>query len=367
MRAVKAIGLVALLSAAVMSVGGVMASWTFSETKPIEKNSTVASTVNDFTYGKLFIARTNVTGGTYTSANATTTADTSVMVELTLAPQSGATATVAIVFDNDSSISYYYNNAETLSTDNPNIIYTVTGVEKNDEIPSKGTHTVYLEFAYADGGNITNTTLSTEVKFNFTIDKEAVGGVVAETAVGKFAEILNDTVSYNTLTTAMDDRSGWNSNSVTYIGNVAGADSGDSSTINGLFGQDFMSMDLDGDGVEEPITMMVKRENLDGDTTTGDKYTYKPMWGSASEVLGVEMTIYITADSFDNVSQGTSMTVYASVYTKLAGSDEWTCIVELTKGTATANNYSGTSWGAANSFNTDTWRSEDGQAIEDLI
>ena len=49
----------------------------------------------------------------------------------------------------------------------------------------------------------------------------------------------------------------------------------------------------------------------------------------------------------------------------LPGSDTWTDFVPLTKGTAKTNNYGG--YGSANSFNTDTWTSESGKTIRELI
>ena len=115
--------------------------------------------------------------------------------------------------------------------------------------------------------------------------------------------------------------------------------------------------------------MMIKREDLDGDTTTGDSYTYSTSswWGGSEEttVDGAEMTLYITSADLSNVSNGRSVVVYAAAFTKLPGSDTWTELVPLTKGAADANNYGG--YGNANSFNTDTWLSDTGKNIEELV
>jgi hypothetical protein len=166
----------------------------------------------------------------------------------------------------------------------------------------------------------------------------------------------------------MNNRSGLNKASVvTYIGNVYGSSSADSTFMKGLFTEEFLSMDLDGDGKEEPITMMIKRENLDGNTATGDDYTYKTSsWGSSREqtVEGVEMTLYITSADLSKVSSGRAVVVYAASFTKLPGADTWTALVPMTKGTADTNNYSG--YGSANSFNTDTWLSDAGKSMKEL-
>lgn len=229
--------------------------------------------------------------------------------------------------------------------------------------------TVTLTFAYEDQTDLANEAYSALLEFRFTVDKDSIGDIVAETALDKFEEVLNNLViadSYEQLINGMDNRSGWNKGSaITYIGNVAGADSGDSAIINTLFGEDFISMDLDGDGKTEPITMMIKREDLDGNAATGSSYTYTS-WGRDTTVSGCEMTIYITAENLNDVGSGDSIVVYASTYTLQTGAQQWSQVVPLTKGTADANNYSG-GWGGADSFNTDTWRSENNQTIETLV
>ena len=123
-------------------------------------------------------------------------------------------------------------------------------------------------------------------------------------------------------------------------------------------------MDLDGDGKTEPITMMIKRENLDDSTATGTSYTYTS--GSRNyTVHGVEMTLYITSKDLDGIRSGASVEVYAATFTILPGQGQWVQVVPLTKGTASANNYSG--WGSANSFNTDTWKSDSGKTMSQLM
>ena len=163
----------------------------------------------------------------------------------------------------------------------------------------------------------------------------------------------------------MNARTGWNkASAVTYIGNVDGSNSGDSNTIGNLFGSEFMTMDLDGDGKKEPITMMIKRLDLDNNVYTGDEYTYTNL-GRNYTVHGAEMTLYITSQDLSSVRNGAEIVVYAATFTKLPDATEWTDLVGLTKGTATANNYTG--YGNSNSFNTDTWESDSGESMEELV
>jgi hypothetical protein len=106
---------------------------------------------------------------------------------------------------------------------------------------------------------------------------------------------------------------------------------------------------------------MIKRENLDGNSQTGDEYVYKNLLGINQTVYGAEMTIYITSEGFSS----NTLTVYAATFTKLNGSDTWIEVVPLTKGTATANRYS-FGFGGNNSFNTDTWKSDNKETMDTL-
>ena len=360
---------VALLLAVCLTVSGVSAAWVYYEgdAEPISNNVSSTS-MGSFHYGLLYITKAEITGGAYQQATVTKTDDVNLSANVTLNKSTSSTAVAEVTFYNSTDVSYYYNKTETVSTNNNAIQYEVTGIEQKEEVRSKTFKTVTVTFSYS-GSNTSSSALLSELHFNFVVDKDSIGVVVAQTAVGRFQDILNNVVaadSYSTLENAMDNRGGSfnKASAVTYIGNVAGSSSGDSATLNGLFGAEFMSMDLDGDGKSEPITMMVKRENLDNDLATGDSYSYTS-WGREYTVSGVEMTIYITAQNLSNVSSGADVTVYAAVFTLPANGTQWIQIVPLTKGVADANNYNG--WGDANSFNTDTWRSDANMTIETLV
>ncbi len=344
------------------TVGGLSAEWVYPSYPPDTVGNPVAK-AGTFKYGMIYITEINITSGSYAMAEVTKTADTKISAQIELNDTSTSSVTVDVVFYNSTSVSYYYDTTEVLSTDNENITFTVSGIAQKDEVPSNTYKTVTLTFAYEDSTSVTS--LLSELNFKFTVDNDSIGGLVAETAVDRFADILNNVVnddSYNTLDEAMNNRGGFNKESaVTYIGNVAGADSGDSATIVELFGEEFMKADLDGDGTEEPITMIIKRENLDNNLSTGEDYTYSS-WASETTVQGVEMTLYITSEEIGS----TDIVVYAVTYTKLEGATEWTQLVPLTKGTAETNRYSGF-WGDPDSFNTDTWRSDSGDTMVDLV
>ena len=353
------------------SITGAFAAWIYPESGPQEQSADISLSLDEFHYGTLYISRLSVKQGNYQSADVTIAADLDIRADLTLNANAASTVVAEVTFYNNTDASFYYNKTETISSDNDHIAYTVSGIETKDEIPAKSFKTVTVTFAYT-GNDFSDSSLLSSLHFNFVVDKNSITGVVAQTAVDRFRDILNNKVSsdsYQTLETAMNNRDGLNKGSaVTYIGNVSGSSSNDSKLIQSLFGTEFMSMDLDGDGKAEPITMMIKRENLDGSASTGASYTYTTdsWWGNTEShtVNGVEMTLYITAEGLSG-SSGRSVVVYAASFTKLPGSDTWTDFVPLTKGTAKTNNYGG--YGSANSFNTDTWTSESGKTIRELI
>lgn len=351
----------------VISVGGVFATWKYATTSPNPKSTNLPLVIGEFKYGTFYITTVKIQSGNYTNAEVDEAGDVDIVSNITLTSSSSSSVTIAVTFYNNSDVSYYYDKTETISSDNNAITYTVSGIEQKDEVPSKTSKTLLVTYSY-NGAVPSDKYISSQLHFKFVVDKSSIGGIVAQTAVDRFRDILNNKVfegSYQSLENSMNNRSGFNkASAVTYIGNVSGSSSSDSLVIESLFGEEFMSMDLDGDGKAEPITMMIKRENLDNDTSTGDSYSYTN-WGREYNVEGVEMTVYITSEDLSNVSSGKAVVVYAASFTKYPGSDTWTDLVPLTKGKANANNYSG--YGSANSFNTDTWTSDDGKTIEELV
>lgn len=349
-----------------LTVSGVSAAWTYLD-YPDDHIQNVASDMATFRYGTLYITSVSVTGGAYNAASSVKIADLDISSQIELRSEKSSSAVLAVTLYNSTDVNYYYNETTKLSHSNNAIGFTVSGIEQKQEIPPKTYKTVNVTYNYSSN-NVSNGVLESSLHFNFVIDKESIGGIVAQTAVDRFGDILNNVVSsnsYDVLDTAMDQRSGFNkASAVTYIGNVSGSSNTDSNVIKSLFGEEFMTMDLDGDGKAEPITMMIKRENLDENDVTGSSYTYSN-WGRETTVDGAEMTLYITSQDLSSISNNQNTVVYAAVFTKFSENEKWVCITPLTKGVAKANNYSG--YGNANSFNTDTWVSDDDQSIEQIV
>ena len=364
MRLYKSRLLILMLLVVCMVFPGVYATWTFYE-NPQPAYESMLVGLKSFSYGPFYITKIEQVSGEYSSESTIKIADTKVESNVTLSDSTSSTVVYNITFYNSTDISYYYKDTQDLSWSNNRITYEVSDIEQKEEVPGKSYTSLTLTYKY-DNGVPTSKTLSAQLQFNFVVDKDSIGVVVAQTAVSRFEQILNNKIadnSYETLENTMNSR-GRNSSVVTYIGNVAGATDANSTYIEEVFTSEFLKMDLDGDGKSEPITIMIKRENLDGDETTGDDYTYTEggwLGGSTYKtVKGVEFTIYITSEGFSS----NTLNVYAATFTKLPGAKEWIEVVPLTKGTARANNYNG--WGSNNSFNTDTWQSTDKETMDTL-
>ena len=251
-----------------------------------------------------------------------------------------------------SSLSDYNGQGYISTTNGRNKI----GVTTNFPNGTKVAPGEYLEFyaTYTVGAGMRNSTnWRTLINFQFGINVDSVEEA-REAIVLKFLNILNSPATYETLCERIDDKfngAEWSSN---YIGNVTGSYSDDSTTVNELFaGQ--LQMHINGQ--ESPVTVMIKRENVDGDETTGDTYT--AVNGNTSFTgRGCEFTMYMTTDKLDGK---TEPEIYAAVYTCDQGADgslgAWYLTGEHYYGTATINSYDGgTNTG---SFDTGTWRSYD--------
>lgn len=297
----------------------------------------------------------DVSGGNYIDPDTLAYSGTVVSSDVTLRRDSSGTYTAnySITVFNNTDISYYYvamvrgtytnESGDVIAYSNPNIEMEVD-IVLGDEVKAGEKRTINVSATFVKGADTSQPHLSSIIEYQFSTtqpessDEAAVSGVL-----DRFAEVLNNETDYRALTSAMDNTSGLGGIftggrvSDTYIGNVVDSDSEDTAALNAIFGE---NMELNIDGVNTPVTIMIKRENVDGNKNTGD--------GD-----GNEMTLYITADPLD--SSGKYVPVYAVVYTKASGT-EWYRIGELYKGTANVRSYGGVSIRGTGSFNTDNWR-----------
>ncbi len=285
----------------------------------------------------VYISQVEVLSGS--NINVTDFYGTNLNSTVTLGASATSTATLSITLYNNSTDVYafkktsYMTGAQTY--DNENITFSLSGLQRGDTIAGGATLTFTLTFAYR-GTDISNAVLNSILNFEFGDYLPGVAQV--------FSVILNTESTYNELDAGLDNGSDRLGNT-TFIGNVPGAISTDTALINKLFG-DRLKVEIDGD--EKDVTAIVKRENLDGNTATGDEN-------------GNEMTLYMTAET---IKRGVSeVTVFAIVFTKdnATPNSEWVQLGDMMfEGKADTCLYrSGisSSWITPNSFNTGTWAS----------
>ena len=186
-------------------------------------------------------------------------------------------------------------------------------------------------------------------EFDFSDITQEETEEVNKSLTQKFLEILNSSTDYAALTGAMDDNyDGSRAWTASYIGNVAGSSNEDSTILLDLFDGELI---LDVNGTTVGVTCIVKRENIDGSSSTGVSYNV-----GRTTYRGCEMTLYLTTANFDRLSYNDYPPVYAMVFSKPSQNAEWIQIGEtMYEGTAQVVGYvGGTTTG---SFDTGTWRS----------
>lgn len=223
------------------------------------------------------------------------------------------------------------------------------------DVVNPGEHVTFYATYTVNRNNLTSTDLRTLVNYKFGVNIDSVGSIALDAALVRFGEILNDTAaggSYETLADKINDKyDGVNDWKANYIGNVVDAGNADTETINSLF-QGKLSLTID--GVVTNVTVLIKRENLDGNTQTGDDYvaTYN---GKSTSGYGCEMTLYMTTDKL----QSGSPVIYVAVFTCDRNADgsygNWYMIGDKYVGTASIVGYEGEN--RTGSFDTGTWRS----------
>lgn len=266
---------------------------------------------------------------------------------------------------NNGSATYYFNSVtydETIAEcyTNANILYnykvTETGTPITEEdvypIDQGKTMEITVTFYHNKTGNNPDLDLTSVLNFNFGISSDYVDSVATSGALAKFLEILNTPTNYTKMTTEMmnnynSSKGDW---TVSYIGNVAGAANStsaaadDTEIVEDLFdGQLLLTID----GEDIPITVIIKRENIDGNAATGDSYTIND-----KTYEGCEMTLYMTTVDLNEMTYpNRASTVYATVFTKEDG--EWYQMSELYSGSAQVVGYVGGE--SSGSFDTGTW------------
>lgn len=286
--------------------------------------------------------------------NATTLGST-----ITLKNSKNSYATVNVTVYNGSSEIYAFNAVKFIAENysNTDIVFEHPDLKHGDQVNPGSSISFDVVFAYKAGVNPSKYVLTSFLNFEFTpLDELPEEEVIAVSgALGQFKDVLNsDTISnsLSQLTSQMDDYNANDRHDNSYIGNVNGATEEDVLLLENLF-QENLTLNIE--GVETNVTILIKREDIDGDLTTGD-------------ANGNEMTIYMTTSDLQQTGswlRPASATVFAAVFTSNDNGNTWSQIGEMYEGKATIKQYNG--WYGGGSFDTDTWKSTDGKTIRQLI
>ena len=183
--------------------------------------------------------------------------------------------------------------------------------DTNDWVPAQTERDFYVTYTYASNARGDITTL---INFKFDIKMDSV--------YDGFLAVLNDKITetgYNYLANEFDKK--FKEDGTTVISNI-----GDDKTIfDNIFDGDLKVVV---DGVEKPVTILVRRENVDG-TANGDSY-------SNGGPTGCEYTLYITVDNLKEDGT-TTATVYAISYSYENG--VWHQLGELYEGTCNTSDF----------------------------
>lgn len=237
--------------------------------------------------------------------------------------RSGASVTYKITVHNNTDVTYWYIGQKIPEAYEQNsLVGTGGGItvitkdhpsdsaatfDSEDWIPPQTERDFYVTYTF--GANAQNP-CSTLINFHFDIHMDAVHD--------EFLAVLNNSktpTSYVDLATVFNEE---------YAKDGSTSISSDSHPE--VFAALFGDLNVNIDGEEKHATVVIRRENLDGDATSGDDY-------SGSGPKGCEYTLYITVES---TTPGTNPTVYAIAYSCGASGmgDDWYQVGELYEGTA---------------------------------
>ena len=253
----------------------------------------------------------------------------------------------------------YIKNGQVKITTKKSQTDTSATFNTSSSIEPRTTVTFFATYALSNSwwGLPTNQDLATYVNFKFGVNLDSVEDVAIENTFARFLEILNDSDgAYLKLTDYITKKyTGGGSGNLwraTYMGNVVGSSDQDTAYVEELFG-DNLSIKID--DVQTDITLLIKREDVDGDVNTGDDYEL----GTGSNYIhaeGNEMTLYMTTDKLNNTNN--NAVVYAAVFTCDKNEDgslgPWYLFGDTYVGTAPVVSYEGDQSGTG-SFHTDTW------------
>ncbi|MBR5139576.1 MAG: hypothetical protein IKV16_00850 [Clostridia bacterium] len=312
------------LTVIIIGVPCVSATWRYSSFGPTQKDTVISLGMTEFKeeFRGVYIKAVSVVN---------TTNAANIKNDFTLptthnstsnATQTGGSVTYKITVHNNTDVTYwyigeYYDNTAQNSLINANRGITITTKDhlsdtsetfnKEDWVPPQTERDFYVTYSY---GLNAQSLAQTSVEFRFHIKMDAVHD--------EFLAVLNNIKSENSyeyLASVMNQQySKTGSLSITTESHPE------------VFATLFDDLMVNIDGTDKKASVVIRRENLDKDGTSGDNY-------SGGGPSGCEYTLYITVEP---LTPGTNPTVYAIAYSKGASGmgPDWYQVGELYEGKA---------------------------------
>ena len=310
-----------------VTVSGVYATWAYSEAPAHNDAKNVDVTMNEMTFAPketLHITAVELLS-THNAHNVSEHFTHPTYLATTInSERANSTVTYKVtVWNNTSVVYWYFESNDLIGVANGITITTKDGsgdsgntFNTQDWVPPYTTRDFYITFGF--GSNAIGSYLSTLISLEFGIKMDAVHD--------QFLAILNDTTSakgYYYLSETFDER--YKETGSTVIANIGE----DEAFFNDLFGG---QLAIDVNGESTPVTVMIRRDNVDG-RTTGDSY-------DANGPSGCEYTLYITVDPL-NSPTGEAIVYAVSYSCKGVGVTDgtWYQLGQLYEGTAPLNKY----------------------------
>lgn len=284
--------------------------------------------------------------------------------KVTLSTSATASVKISVEVFNNTAYGYVFNGIKYESGadtyDNADITVSVTDLKVGDALAVGAGLTFIAEFSYVATASAQNTVLNSAINFSFIPASEYVPDIAVDNALERFENILNDETEneegktlFEQLNDAFENTTGSrpnNDNGKSYIGNVVGSSGVDSEAIEKLFtvdGENKLVLDINGEKTN--VTVLIKREDIDGDSSNGK-----------------EITLYLTPEEitgeWDRMtwSHPYHSPIYAVVYRcekDEDGNEKWSRIGETYEGKATKTHYDYTEddWTKYDSFDTGAW------------
>ncbi len=315
-----------MVLALVMSISGVYAVWNYASNATAPVDNSINSNMNEFVYKPfkgVYIKNVEVVGSSGVTVISNGFEKPTFHITSTDPARSGGYVTYKITFHNTADVTQWFIGVNSDSDYGENTLVGLSSgitlkcsdhesdsastFDSEDWIPSQTERDVYVTYTY---GASAQGECETNLDFHFGVRMDAVHD--------EFLAVLNNVKIDNAYQTMVDAfNTQYAKNGKTTITTESHPE---------IFAMLFDDLMVDIDGIEKRASVVIRRENLDKDTTSGDDY-------SGSGPVGCEYTLYITVES---LTPGTSPTVYAIAYSFGASGmgNDWYQVGELYEGTA---------------------------------